>query len=176
MQPLPPSPAFTRILRFINKHFSMFSVQGCRLHCSASFRVTEDAWTVGSLDGYDVNKRSPSLCTMGSESEISAISTKDYIPGVPNLRFMRECIPDDIRGQKYSAASAEQIIQPLRRPDGKVNLKAIVRFALIAMLSAVAGLTRFVSPRLDGAIGGTVQDSSGLPIPKAKIAIRQQCH
>jgi hypothetical protein len=38
--------------RFVNKHFSISSVQGCALDCSNS-QIPERAWTPGTLDGYD---------------------------------------------------------------------------------------------------------------------------
>jgi hypothetical protein len=55
------------------------------------------------------------------------------------------------------------------RPD---VLKAVVRFLLIATLCAGAGSYGHGQSAVDGAIGGTVQDSSGLAIPKAKVTIR----
>jgi hypothetical protein len=51
-------------------------------------------------------------------------------------------------------------------------LKAVVRFLLIAMLCAGVGSYGYGQSAVDGAIGGTVQDSSGLAIPKAKVTIR----
>jgi Carboxypeptidase regulatory-like domain len=48
----------------------------------------------------------------------------------------------------------------------------MVRFLLIAMLCAGAGAYGYGQSAVDGAIGGTVQDSSGLPIPKATVTIR----
>ena len=50
--------------------------------------------------------------------------------------------------------------------------KAVVRFMLIAMLCVGAGSYGYGQSAVDGAIGGTVQDSSGLAIPKAKVVIR----
>jgi Carboxypeptidase regulatory-like domain/TonB dependent receptor len=52
-----------------------------------------------------------------------------------------------------------------------MTLKAVVRLALIAMLCMVAGSHGYGQSAVDGAIGGTVQDSSGLAIPKAKVTI-----
>jgi hypothetical protein len=51
-------------------------------------------------------------------------------------------------------------------------LKAVVRFLLIAMLCGCVGSYGYGQSAVDGAIGGTVQDSSGLAIPKAKVTIR----
>src|ERR1700761_789320 len=51
-------------------------------------------------------------------------------------------------------------------------LKAVVRFLLVAMLCAGSGFYGYGQSAVDGAIGGTVQDSSGLAIPKAKVTIR----
>ena len=53
----------------------------------------------------------------------------------------------------------------------KIILKAVVRFLLIAMLCAGAGSFGYGQSAVDGAIGGTVQDSSGLAIPKATVII-----
>jgi hypothetical protein len=54
----------------------------------------------------------------------------------------------------------------------KIILKAVVRFLLIATLCAGAGSFGHGQSAVDGAIGGTVQDSSGLAIPKATVTIR----
>src|ERR1700726_3765754 len=54
----------------------------------------------------------------------------------------------------------------------KIILKAVVRFLLIATMCAGAGSYGYGQSAVDGAIGGTVQDSSGLPIPNAKVVIR----
>ena len=54
----------------------------------------------------------------------------------------------------------------------KIILKAVVRFLLIATLCAGAGSFGYGQSAVDGAIGGTVQDSSGLAIPKATVTIR----
>jgi hypothetical protein len=54
----------------------------------------------------------------------------------------------------------------------KIILKAVVRFLLVAMLCAGVGSYGYGQSAVDGAIGGTVQDSSGLAIPKAKVTIR----
>ena len=53
----------------------------------------------------------------------------------------------------------------------KMILKAVVRFALVAMLCVGAGVYGYGQSAVDGAIGGTVQDSTGLAIAKAKIVI-----
>src|SRR4030081_4111523 len=53
----------------------------------------------------------------------------------------------------------------------KMILKAMVRFLLIAVLCAGAGSFGYGQSAVDGAIGGTVQDSSGLAIPKATVTI-----
>jgi Carboxypeptidase regulatory-like domain/TonB dependent receptor len=53
----------------------------------------------------------------------------------------------------------------------KIMLKAIVRFALIAMVCVAAGSHGYGQSAVDGAIGGTVQDGSGLAIPKATVVI-----
>ncbi len=52
-----------------------------------------------------------------------------------------------------------------------IILKNVVRFLLIAMLCAGAGSFGYGQSAVDGAIGGTVQDSSGLAIPKATVTI-----
>jgi hypothetical protein len=54
----------------------------------------------------------------------------------------------------------------------KIILKNVVRLILIAMLCAGVGSYGYGQSAVDGAIGGTVQDSSGLAIPKAKVTIR----
>jgi hypothetical protein len=51
-------------------------------------------------------------------------------------------------------------------------LKATVRFALLAMLCVGAGSYGHGQSAVDGAIGGTVQDPSGLAVPNAKVVIR----
>src|SRR5260370_24716525 len=53
-----------------------------------------------------------------------------------------------------------------------IILKAVVRLLLVAMLCAGAGYLGYGQSAVDGAIGGTVQDSSGLAIPKATVIIR----
>jgi outer membrane receptor protein involved in Fe transport len=53
----------------------------------------------------------------------------------------------------------------------KMILKIIVRFALIAVLCMGAGNYGFGQSAVDGAIGGTVQDPSGLAVPNAKVVI-----
>ena len=53
-----------------------------------------------------------------------------------------------------------------------IILKTVVRFLLIAMLCVGAGSYGYGQSAVDGAIGGTVQDSSGLAIPKATVVIR----
>ena len=50
-------------------------------------------------------------------------------------------------------------------------LKATVRFALLAMLCVGAGSYGHGQSAVDGAIGGTVQDPSGLAVPNAKVAV-----
>src|ERR1700720_2651520 len=61
----------------------------------------------------------------------------------------------------------------LRRPKmQKIILKKVVRFLSIAMLFAGVGSYGYGQSAVDGAIGGTVQDSSGLAIPKATVMIR----
>jgi hypothetical protein len=52
-----------------------------------------------------------------------------------------------------------------------IIFKAVVRFTLIAMLCAGAATYGFGQSAVDGAVGGTVQDSTGLPIPKAKVVV-----
>src|SRR5258708_18580548 len=52
-----------------------------------------------------------------------------------------------------------------------IVLKAVVRLLLIAMLCAGVGAYGYGQWAVDGAIGGTVQDSSGLAIPKATVTI-----
>jgi hypothetical protein len=54
----------------------------------------------------------------------------------------------------------------------KIILKTVVRFLSIAMLCAGVGSYGYGQSAVDGAIGGTVQDSSGLAIPKATVTIR----
>src|SRR3981081_4010688 len=54
----------------------------------------------------------------------------------------------------------------------KIILNTVVRFVLIAILCAGVGSLGYGQSAVDGAIGGTVQDSSGLAIPKAKVTIR----
>src|SRR5258707_7814597 len=54
----------------------------------------------------------------------------------------------------------------------KIILKAVVRFLLIAMLCEGVGSYGYGQSAVDGAIGGTVQDMSGLAIPKATVTIR----
>src|SRR5258708_14408208 len=54
----------------------------------------------------------------------------------------------------------------------KIILKAVVRLVLIAMLCAGVGSYGYGQSAVDGAIGGTIQDSSGLAIPKATATIR----
>jgi hypothetical protein len=54
----------------------------------------------------------------------------------------------------------------------KIILKAVVRFLLIATSCAGVGSYGYGQSAVDGAIGGTVQDSSGLAIPKATVTIR----
>jgi hypothetical protein len=54
----------------------------------------------------------------------------------------------------------------------KIILKTMVRFLLMAMLCAGVGSYGYGQSAVDGAIGGTVQDSSGLAIPKATVTIR----
>src|SRR5258708_15772172 len=53
----------------------------------------------------------------------------------------------------------------------KIILKAVVRLVLIAMLCAGVGAYGYGQWAVDGAIGGTVQDSSGLASPKATVTI-----
>jgi hypothetical protein len=50
--------------------------------------------------------------------------------------------------------------------------KMVVRFMLIAMLCMVAGSYGYAQSAVDGAVGGTVQDSSGLPIAGAVVVLR----
>src|SRR5260370_14765031 len=52
-----------------------------------------------------------------------------------------------------------------------IILKAVVRLLLVAMLCAGAGSYGYGQSAVDGAIGGTVEDSSGLAIPKATVTI-----
>ena len=54
----------------------------------------------------------------------------------------------------------------------KLIVKTVVRFLFIAMLCVGAGSYGYGQSAVDGAIGGTVQDSSGLAIPKATVVIR----
>jgi Carboxypeptidase regulatory-like domain/TonB dependent receptor len=54
----------------------------------------------------------------------------------------------------------------------KMILKMAVRFLLIAIVCVGVGSYGYGQSAVDGAIGGTVQDSSGLAIPKAKVTIR----
>src|SRR5215467_5822863 len=54
----------------------------------------------------------------------------------------------------------------------KKMIKAVVRSLLVAMLCAGAASAGYGQSAVDGAIGGTVQDSSGLAIPKATVVIR----
>lgn len=54
----------------------------------------------------------------------------------------------------------------------KIVLKVVVRLALIAMICVGAGSYGYGQSAVDGAIGGTVQDPSGLAVPNAKVAIR----
>ena len=54
----------------------------------------------------------------------------------------------------------------------KMILKMAVRFLLIAIVCVGVGSFGYGQSAVDGAIGGTVQDSSGLAIPKAKVTIR----
>jgi outer membrane receptor protein involved in Fe transport len=51
-------------------------------------------------------------------------------------------------------------------------LKAVVRCLLVAMLCVWGGSYGYGQSAVDGAIGGTVEDSSGLAIPKATVVIR----
>jgi hypothetical protein len=51
-------------------------------------------------------------------------------------------------------------------------VNTVVRFLFVAMLCAGVSSYGYGQSAVDGAIGGTVQDSSGLPIPNAKIVIR----
>src|SRR6059058_4417347 len=61
----------------------------------------------------------------------------------------------------------------LRRPKMRTSvLKPVVRFLLIAMLCGGVGSYGYGQSAVDGAIGGTVEDSSGLAITKAKVTIR----
>jgi len=53
----------------------------------------------------------------------------------------------------------------------KTILKATVRTLLVALLCVGAKSYLYAQSAVDGAIGGTVQDASGLPIPKAKVVI-----
>ena len=53
----------------------------------------------------------------------------------------------------------------------KTILKAVVRSLLIAMLGVGAGSYGHAQSAVDGAIGGTVQDPSGLAVPNAKVVI-----
>jgi hypothetical protein len=54
----------------------------------------------------------------------------------------------------------------------RIVVKAVVRLLLIVMLCAGSGSYGHGQSAVDGAIGGTVQDSSGLAIPKATVTIR----
>lgn len=54
----------------------------------------------------------------------------------------------------------------------KIILTTVGRFLLIAMLCVGVGSYGYGQSAVDGAIGGTVQDSSGLAIPNAKVTIR----
>jgi hypothetical protein len=51
-------------------------------------------------------------------------------------------------------------------------LKAVVRSLLIAVVCMGAGCYGYGQSAVDGAVGGTVQDSSGLAVPNAKVVIR----
>ncbi|HEX3569450.1 MAG TPA: carboxypeptidase regulatory-like domain-containing protein [Acidobacteriaceae bacterium] len=55
---------------------------------------------------------------------------------------------------------------------GRIFVKAVVRLLLIVMLCAGSGSYGHGQSAVDGAIGGTVQDSSGLAIPNATVTIR----
>jgi outer membrane receptor protein involved in Fe transport len=55
-------------------------------------------------------------------------------------------------------------------------LKAVVRCLLVAMLCVCVGSYGYGQSAVDGAIGGTVQDSSGLAIPKATVVIRNNAN
>jgi hypothetical protein len=50
-------------------------------------------------------------------------------------------------------------------------LKAVVRFGLIAMFCAGVACCGYAQSAVDGAIGGTVQDPTGLAVPNAKVVI-----
>jgi Carboxypeptidase regulatory-like domain/TonB dependent receptor len=54
----------------------------------------------------------------------------------------------------------------------KRMLKAVVRSLLIAMVCVGAGAYGYGQSAVDGAVGGTVQDATGLAIPNAKVVIR----
>src|SRR5216683_1379803 len=78
-------------------------------------------------------------------------------------------IHDRITGRKKNLYAAAVI---LRRPKMRtIILKNVVRFLVVAMLWAGAGSYGYGQSAVDGAIGGTVQDSSGLAIPKATVTI-----
>src|SRR5580704_13290059 len=54
---------------------------------------------------------------------------------------------------------------------GREMFKIMLRWALDVVL-CVGVRVAYGQSAVDGAIGGTVQDSSGLPIPNAKVVIR----
>lgn len=54
----------------------------------------------------------------------------------------------------------------------QIMLKSVVRFVLIALLCVGACSYGYGQSAVDGAIGGTVQDPSGLAVPNAKVVIR----
>ena len=54
----------------------------------------------------------------------------------------------------------------------RTAVNTVVRFLFVAMLCAGVGSYGYGQSAVDGAIGGTVQDPSGLAVPNAKVVIR----
>src|ERR1700733_2159491 len=73
-------------------------------------------------------------------------------------------------GPKERTCVCRQYI--LRRPTmQKIVWNTVLRFVMIAMLCVGAGSYGHAQSAVDGAIGGTVQDPSGLPVPNAKVVV-----
>ena len=53
-----------------------------------------------------------------------------------------------------------------------MNIKTLMQYVWIAVLCCAASLPMYAQSATDGAIGGTVEDSAGLPVPNATIKIR----
>src|SRR6266481_6990181 len=78
-------------------------------------------------------------------------------------------IHDRITGRKKNLYAAAVI---LRRPKMRtIILKAVVRLLLVAMLCAGAGSYGYGQSMTQGAISGTVFDSTNAVIPKAAVLI-----